>query len=202
MLDRKAMLILLVLILVMLVSDIWQVTHAARWSMAPFIAPVAMMIAAAVFLLKERRVVASADALAAWKQWGSFFLIACAAIVTVIPLLPLFRRLGIPLPSSVLIYRFLVAGFGLVVVVTGNRTPKLPPLQWRRPGVLSLGMAGQVAMSRLAGWLGVSLGVTAIVGALFLPAPLIAPVMGSLDLAMLVALLVKHLQLQEARQVG
>jgi hypothetical protein len=54
----------------------------------------------------------------------------------------------------------------------------------------------------LAGWLGVSLGVTAIVGALFLPAPLIAPVMGSLDLAMLVALLVKRVQLQEARHVG
>jgi hypothetical protein len=174
----------------------WQVTHAARWSMAPFIAPVAMMIAAAVFLLKERRVVASADALAAWKQWGQLFFDRLRGD------LPLFRRVGIPLPTSVLIYRFLVAGFGLVVVVSGNRTPKLPPLQWRRPGVLSLGMAGQVAMSRLAGWLGVSLGVTAIVGALFLPAPLIAPVMGSLDLAMLVALLVKRLQLQEARQVG
>lgn len=202
MLDRKAMLVLLVLILVMLVSDIWQVTHAARWSMAPFVAPVAMMIAAGVFVLKERRVVASADTLAAWKQWGSFFLISCAAIVTVIQLLPVFRGLGVPLPSSVLIYRFLVAGFGLVVVVTGNRTPKLPPLQRQRPGVLSLGMAGQLAISRLAGWLGVSLGVTAIVGALFLPTRQIAPVMVSLDLAMLVALLVKHLRLQEARHVG
>jgi hypothetical protein len=202
MLDRKAMLILLALILVMLVGDIWQVTHAARWSMALFVAPVTMMIAAGVFLLKERRVVASADALAAWKQWGSFFLISCAAIVTAIQLLPVLRRLGIPLPSSVLIYRFLVAGFGIVVVVTGNRTPKLPLLQRRRPGVLSLGTAGQLALLRLAGWLGVSLGLTAIVGALFLSAPLIAPVMVSLDLAMLVALLVKRLQLQEARHAG
>jgi hypothetical protein len=202
MLDRKAMLDLLVLILVMLVSDIWQVTHAAHWSMAPFVAPVAMMIAAGVFVLKERRVVASADTLAAWKQWGSFFLISCAAIVAVIQLLPVFRGLGIPLPSSALIYRFLVAGFGLVVVVTGNRTPKLPPLQRRRPGVLSLGTAEQLAISRLAGWLGVSLGLAAIVGALFLPAPLIAPVIVSLDLAMLVALLVKRLRLQETRHVG
>ena len=202
MLDRKAMLILLALILVMLVGDIWQVTHAARWSMAPFVAPVAMTIAAGVFVLKERRVVASADTLAAWKQWGSFFLISCAAIVTAIQLLPVLRRLGIPLPSSVLIYRFLVAGFGIVVVVTGNRTPKLPPLQRRRPGVLSLGTAGQLALLRLAGWLGVSLGLTAIVGALFLSAPLIAPVMVSLDLAMLVALLVERLQLQEARHAG
>jgi hypothetical protein len=202
MLDRKAMLILSVLILVMMVSDIWQVTHAARWSMALFVAPVTMMIAAGVFVLKERCVVASADALAAWKQWGSFFLISCAAIVTVIQLLPLFRRLGIPLPSSVPIYRSLVAGFGVVIVVTGNRAPKLPPLRWRRPGVLALGTAGQLAISRLAGWLGVSLGLTAIVSALFLPARLIAPVIASLDLAMLVAILVKRLQQQETRRVG
>jgi hypothetical protein len=202
MLDRKAILVLSILVLVMLVGDIWQVTHAAHWSMALFVPPVTMMIAAAVFVLKERVVVASADALAAWKQWGGFFLISCAAIVTVIQLLPVFRRSGMPLPSSVLNYRFLVAGFGVVVVVTGNRTPKLPPLQRRRPSVLSLGMAGQIAISRLAGWLGVSLGVTAIVSALFLPARPIAPVMGSLDLTMLVALLVKGLQLRETRHVG
>jgi hypothetical protein len=196
MLDRRAMQVLSILILVMLGGDIWQVAHAARGSMAPFAAPITMMVAAAVFVLKERRVVASAAAVAVWKTWGSFFLISCAAILTVFQLLPVFRSLGISMPSSVLLYRLLVAGFGLVIVVTGNRMPKLPPLEWRRPGGLSLGMAGQVAISRLAGWLGVSFGVMAIVSALFLPARLIAPVIVSLDLAMLVAILAKHRQLR------
>jgi hypothetical protein len=57
-------------------------------------------------------------------------------------------------------------------------------------------MAGQVAISRLAGWLGVSFGVMAIVSALFLPARLIAPVIVSLDLVVLVAILAKHRQLR------
>lgn len=55
MLDRKAMPILSVLILVMLVSDIWLITHDARRSMALFIPPVTMMIVPGVFVLKERR---------------------------------------------------------------------------------------------------------------------------------------------------
>jgi hypothetical protein len=201
MLDRKAMPILSVLILVMLVSDIWLITHDARRSMALFIPPVTMMIVPGVFVLKERRAVASADVLAAWKKWGSFFLISCAAIVTVFQLLPVFHRLGIPLPSPELCLRLFVASYGLVVVVSGNRAPKLPPLEWRRPGVLSLGKAGQVAISRLAGWLLVSFGVTTIVIALFLPVRLIAPVMGSLALAMLAAIWVKHRQLRSSKLV-
>jgi hypothetical protein len=199
MLDRKAMPILSVLILVMLVGDVWLITHDARRSMALFIPSVTMMIVPGVFVLKERRAVASADVLAAWKKWGSFFLISCAAIVTAFQLLPVFHRLGIPLPSPELCFRLFVASYGLIVVVSGNRAPKLPPLEWRWHGMLSLGKEAQVAISRLAGWLLVSFGVTTIVIALFLPVRLIAPVMGSLALATLVALLVKHRQLRSSK---
>ena len=198
MLDRKAMPALWVLVLVMLVCDIWQVTHAARWSsMALFALPVTVMIAAGVLVLKERRAVASADAFAAWKEWGSFFLISCAAILTVFQLLPILQSLEI-LPSSMPTVRILLAGYGLVLVASGNRAPKLPPLEWRQPGGMSLGTAGQVAISRLAGWLLFTFGVTIIVSALFLPGRLIAPVMGSLALAMLVAILAKHRQLRRS----
>jgi len=200
MLDRKAMTVLSVLIFVMLVSDIWLITHDARRSMALFAPPVTMMIVPGVFVLKERRAAASsADALVAYKEWGSFFLISCAAILTVFQLLPVFRRLGIPLPSPALCFRLFVAGYGVILVVSGNRAPKLPPLEWRRPGLLSLGKEGQVAISRLAGWLLVSFGVAIIASALFLPVRLIAPVMGSLALAILVAILVKHRQLRSSK---
>ena len=149
MLDRKAMLILSALILVMLGGAIWHVTHAARASIAPFLIPLIVAIAAGVFVLKERRVVASAEALAAWKKFGGFFLISVAAILTAFQLLPVLRSLGVPLPSPELLFRLLVAGYGLVVVVTGDQMPKLPPLEWRRPGgLLSLGKAGQIATLR------------------------------------------------------
>jgi hypothetical protein len=196
MLDRKAKLILPVLILVMLGGALWRVAHAAHWSLAPFVIPVSMIIVAGAFALQERWVVASADALAAWKKWNSFFLIGCAAILTVFQMLPVFRRLGIPLPSSELLFRLLVAGYGLVVVLTGNREPKLPSLERRWPSVMSLGKAGQIAMFRIAGWLLVAFGLITIVSALLLPLRLIAPMMGSMALAMLAAVLVKRRQLR------
>jgi hypothetical protein len=196
MLDRKAMLILSVLILVMVGGAIWHVTHAAPWLVTPFALPLIVTITAGVFVLKERRATASADALAAWKKWGGFFMISCAAIVTAFQLLPIFRKLGVPLPPPELVFRLLIAGYGLVVVVAGDQAPKLPPLEWRRPGRLSLGKAEQLAMLRLGGRLMVCLGLVTIVSALLLPVRLIAAVMGSLVLAMLVAVLVKRRQLR------
>jgi hypothetical protein len=196
MLDRKAMLILPILILVTLGAAVWQIAYLAHGSMASFVIPAT--IAASAFLLRqqERRVTASAEALAAWKKWGSFFLISCAAILTAFQLLPIFRGLGIPMPSSTLLIRLLVAGYGLVVVVAGNLAPKLPPLEKRRPFGLSLGTAGEAAVARLGGWLLVSFGLVTIASALLLPLRLIAPVMGSMALAMLAVILIRVWQLR------
>jgi uncharacterized membrane protein (DUF2068 family) len=194
MLDRKALLILPALILVTLAGAIWQVTYMAR-GMAPFVIPVSLAFAAATLAYQARRVTASPEALAAWKKWGSFFLISCAAILTAFQLLPIIRHSGIPLPSSTLMFRVLVAGYGLVLVVAGNLAPKLPPLDGRRRFRLSLGKAGEAAISRLGGWLLVSFGLITIISALLLPLHLISPLMGLLALAMLVAILAKWRQL-------
>lgn len=195
MLSRKAMLILLVLVLVMLVGDIWQVTHGIRWSIALFAPPVVVMSIVVAFVEKERAVVASANAIADWKKWGGAFGVSIAMILTVGQLLPVFPSLGITLPSSELIYRLFVASCGLAIVVIGNHAPKLPPLVSRRPGLLSLGTAGQVAMSRFLGWLLVSSGVTITVSA-FLPWRTMGLAMTSVALAVLIAVLTKRLQLQ------
>ena len=80
------------------------------------------------------------------------------------------------------------------MVVIGNRTPKLPPLESRRPGVLSLGTAKQLALSRLLGWLLVSVGVTAIACALFLSWRMIVVVISAVGLAMLVLILVNRVE--------
>jgi hypothetical protein len=96
MLDRKALLILPIFILVTLAGAIWQVMYMAR-GMAPFVIPVSLAFAAAALAYQARRVTASPEALAAWKKWGSFFLISCAAILTAFQLLPIIRHLGIPL---------------------------------------------------------------------------------------------------------
>jgi hypothetical protein len=196
MLDRKAKLIISALILVMLGAAIWQVAHAAHWSVTPFAIPACVLILAGGCVLQERKITGSADALAAWKKWGSFFFICCTAIQTAFQLLPVFHGMGIPLPSSELLFRLLIAVYGLLVVVTRNRKPKLPPLD-SRPGMLSLGRAEQGAILRLEGWLLVGFGLATTVSVLLLPISLIAPVIGSLALAMLAAVLVKRRQLRE-----
>jgi hypothetical protein len=196
MLDRKAKLILPILILVMLGGAFWRLANAANGSMTPFVIPASVIFAAGMFVFQERRIAGSPDALAAWKKWGSFFLIGCAAILTAFQLLPVFRSLGIPLPPSAPLFRLLVAGYGLVIVVAGNLGPKLPPLDKRWPNVMSLGKFEQAAMLLVAGWLLVAFGLVTIVSALLLPLRLIAPVMASTALAMLVAILVKRRQLR------
>lgn len=195
MLDRKAKLIISALILVMLGAAIWRVAHAAHWSVVPFVIPACVLLVVGGCALQERKTAGSPDTLAAWKKWGSFCFICCTAIQTVFQLLPVFHGLGIPLPSSALIFRFLIAGYGLVVVVTGNQKPKLPPLD-SQPGMPSLGKAEQGVMLRLEGWLLVGFGLITTASALLLPISLIAPVMGSLALAMLAAVLLKRRQLR------
>jgi hypothetical protein len=149
---------------------------------------------------QARRVTASPEALAAWKKWGSFFLISCAAILTAFQLFPIIRHLGIPLPSSAWLFRLLVAGYGLVLVVAGNLAPKLPPLDQQRLFRFSLGRAAGAAMSRLGGWLLVSFGLITIASSLLLPLHLTSPLMGLLALVVLVAILAKWRQL--LRQQG
>jgi hypothetical protein len=193
MLNRRAILILSVLILVMLASDIWQVTHGEPWSMALFTPPFIVTCMVVTFVERERDVLASVDALAAWREWASAIGISSAAIFTVLQLLPVVP-LGIPLPTSELIWRVFLAACGLPFVVIGNRAPKLPPLQSRRPGMLSLGAAEQRAITRLAGWLLVSLGVTMIVSALFFSSRMIVVAIGCVGLATLVLILVNRFE--------
>jgi hypothetical protein len=112
----------------------------------------------------------------------------------VLQLLPVVPSLGIPLPTSELIWRLFLAACGLPFVVIGNRMPKLPPLQSGRPGMLSLGAAEQRAITRLAGWLLVSLGVTMIASALLLSGRMMVVAIGSVGLATLVLILVNRFE--------
>jgi hypothetical protein len=100
MLSRKALLMMLVLILAMLAGDIWQVTHGVGWSMALFGPPVVVMGIIVAFVELGRDVLASSDAGAAWRKWGSVFGISIAVLLTVGQLLPVFLSLGSSLPSA------------------------------------------------------------------------------------------------------
>jgi hypothetical protein len=198
MLNRKAIPIMSVLILVMLAGDIWQVTHGERWSMVLFTPPFIVINMVISFIARDRDVLASVDALAAWREWGNTLGIFCALTLTMCQLLPVFLGLGLPLPSSELtslIGRSLLAGCGIVIVVFGNRMPKLPPLESRPPSVWSLGTVEQLAISRLTGWLLVSLGLTMIVSVLLLSWKMIGLLIGSVGIATLVLILVNRFEL-------
>jgi len=192
MLDRKVILILMVLVVVMLASDLWQVTHGERWSLALFIPPFMVICMIVSFGSNARDVLVSPAHVAVRKEWGRAIGISCATIFTVIQLLPVLPSLGIALPASDLFWRLFLAACGLPFVVIGNRTPKLPPVQWRRPGLLSLGTAEQLTLTRVAGWLIVADGVTTIASAMFLSWRMIVLLIGSVGLATLVVILVNR----------
>jgi hypothetical protein len=193
MLSRKAILIMLGLVLVMLAGDIWQVTHGVRWSTALFCPPIVVVCVVVSFVERERVTVASADALAAWKKWGSVFGISIAVMSTVGQLLPVVPSLGIPLPSSELIYRLLLAGCGLAIITVSNRAPKLPPLLPRWPGARALGAVDQLAVSRFLGWQLVTFGMTITLCA-FLPWRAMGLLVASAGLATLAMTFVKRYQ--------
>src|SRR5690242_14489565 len=109
MLSRKMILSLLSLVLVMLASDIWQVTHGVPWSYSLFLPPFSMMCMVISLVGWERDVLLSVNALAAWKEWGSAIAISSAVILTACQLIPVVPSLGIPLPTSELIWRLFIA---------------------------------------------------------------------------------------------
>jgi hypothetical protein len=150
MLDRKAKLILAALILVMLGTAVWRVAHAAHGSVMPFVIPAEALVIAGMFVVLAQKLKGSADALAAWREWYSFFLVSCMAILAAFQLVPALRSLGIEWLTSAPLVRLLLAGYGLVIVATGNQKPKLPPLD-SRPGMRSLGRTREAAMLRLEG---------------------------------------------------
>lgn len=192
MLSRKVILLLLVLILVMLASDIWQVTHGVPWSYALFYPPCIVMCMVISFIATDGDVLASVDDVAAWREWSSAIGISAAVIMTVAQLLPVVPSLGIALPTSDLFWRLFVAGCGLPFIVMGNRMPKLPPLESRWPSLWSLGTPEQLAIWRLTGWLLVSLGMTMIFSVLFLSWKMIGLVIGSVGIATVVVILVNR----------
>ena len=198
MLDRKALLILPIFILVTLAGAIWQVTYMAG-GMAPFVIPVSLAFSAATLAYQARRVTASAEALAAWKKWGSFFLISCAAILTAFQLQPIIRHLRIPchLPRQCFVCWSRVTAWSLSCREIWRPNCR----RWSGGDGLGCRWERQ-EMPRcraLGRWLLVSFGLITIASALLLPLPLISPLMGVLALVMLVAILAKWRQLLSQR---
>ena len=194
MLDRRAKLFVLAFVMLMLASAIWLVSHTGRWSALPFFLPACVMFVVGVWQWRMAR--AEGD-LAAWTKWGGFLAMSYAAICAgfqVMLVLKILKLTALP-PSS--FARAFVAFFGVQLLVLGNRMAKLPPLRAWRPASLALDAAGEAAMLRFGGWLLVAYALIVIASALFVPASLIAPLLGSMSLASLIVVLIRRRQLRK-----
>jgi hypothetical protein len=194
MLDRKTMLAVLALVLLMLASAIWLVGHMERWLIIPFLPPACVMIVLGA--LHWRFAHAKGD-LSAWTKFGSFFAISYAAICAGYELILVMRVLNVTAPTTFLsLIRLLFAFLGVQFFVLGNWIAKLPPLGLWRPASLSLNKAGEAAMLRFRGWLMVAYGVTLVASAFLIPMSLITPLVVSMSLALLIVALIRRRQLK------
>lgn len=194
MLDRKTMLTVLALVLLMLASAIWLVGHMKRWSVIPFVPPACVMILVAG--LQWRFAHAEGDLLA-WTKLGSFFAISYAAICAGYELILVMRVLKVAaLPTFLSLIRLVFACFGVQFLVLGNWIAKLPPLKMWRPASLSRNMAGEAAILRFGGWLMVAYGLIVIASAFLIPMSLVAPLVRSMSLALLTVIIIRRRQLK------
>jgi hypothetical protein len=194
MLDRKTMLTVLVFVLLTLATAIWLIGHVKRWSVIPFVPPASVMILVAG--LQWRLAHAEGDLLA-WSKFASFFAISYAAICAGYELILVMKILKVAaLPTSLSLIRLVFASFGVQFLVLGNWIAKLPPLRMWRPASLSLNMAGEAAILRFAGWLMVAYGLIVIASAFPVPLSLVAALVGSMSLALLIAIVIRRRQLR------
>jgi hypothetical protein len=194
MLDRKTMLAVSALVLLMIACAIWLVGHMQHWPVRPFVLPASVMILAGALQWLLAR--AEGD-LSAWRKWGGIFVISYASICTGYELIFVMKVLQVTAPpTSLLLVRLMLASFGALFLVLGNWIAKLPPVRMRRSASLSFDMAGEATMLRLAGWLLVAYGLVLMVSALLIPVSLFAPLNGSMSLAVLIVVLIRQRQLK------
>jgi hypothetical protein len=195
MLDRRAILTVLALVLVMLACAIGLVGHMAHWSARPFVFPACVIFVVAV--LQWRLAHAEGD-LSAWTKWGGFVAVSYAALCTAFLLMRVMMVLKVtPLPTLTLL-RVFFALYGVQMLILGNWIAKLPPLRMWRPAGLSLDMAGEAAMLRFGGWMFVAYGLVVIISAIVIPMSLIAPLILAMALALLIVGLIRRRQLRHA----
>ncbi|MGN6516463.1 MAG: hypothetical protein ACTHLR_11565 [Rhizomicrobium sp.] len=186
MIDRRALLISVALLALMLGAAAWRVALLPDWTHFPYylpdrtlverntlwllVAPTCVAIVAGIFARNARRAVASPRAAGPWTRWGNTLLIVYSAICTLLQAFILARSLGLaPAIDPTAVGRIGLVLLAGLLVVSANVMPKLPLVQWRSKRNLDPARLGQ--LMRFSARMQVLTGIAVMAVAVFVRLP-------------------------------
>jgi hypothetical protein len=216
MIDRKTLWITLTLATIMLAAAAWRIAllpdwmefpagngrtlHHSRFALFLFMPPLWMLAFLVIVAIKRRMRSGAREDFRPWAKWHGVQFIAFGVLVTAMQFFLIARSLGIADTLNPLaMVRTSVVATGILMIVTGNRLPKLPWLASRLK-ILELPPAQGAEFLRFCGWVQVGMGIIFVLGGAFLPYKLMMSVMLGVTVSVLIIAPLRRVQLKRERR--
>jgi hypothetical protein len=212
MIDRKALWIFIAVILAMTGAAIWQLSLLQDWRHMPFGGPgshnivsglVLFAVPASLLLFWVSPLIQwlalPKETLPSLRRWSGKWIVSMSVFVALLQAFVLTRSLGLVSPSNLGIARGGSVMIGVMFMIIGNITPKMPvppqrnsfqPDSWKVSRML-----------RFGGKLLVGLGLAFVLGGILFPLEYWEPVFASLMLAALAAGIWYRMKLRHERSL-
>jgi hypothetical protein len=181
MINRKAVLISTLFVIVMVAMAIWRLSLLPDWTLFTYTGvgatrhhnywtglfqpPSWLILFMGILAISGWNKHGPREAVDAWRNWYSFLLISFGVIVTAIEFLTIGRSLGVTANlDPIAVDRAEIALLGLLIMATGNHLPKLPWLQ-SRIALLRLTPVQGENYLRVRGRLTVATGIAVVISA-------------------------------------
>jgi hypothetical protein len=212
MIDRKALWIFIAIILAMTGATIWQLSLLPDWRHMPLGGPAShntvsglVLFAAPVSLLFLmvspfiQWLALPKETLPSLRRWSGKWIVSMSVLMALLQAFVLARSLGIVSPSGLNTARGGSMIIGIMLIIIGNITPKMPVPPQRNsvqpdPWTVSRRL-------RFGGKLFVGLGLVFVLGGVLLPIEYWEPVFGSLMLTALAAGIWYSIKLRHERSL-
>ena len=192
MINRKAIWITIVFVIVMVAAAVWRLSLLSDWTLFTYTGvsttrhhnywtglfqpPSWVLLFMGILVVSGLNKRGPKEKVHAWKNWYSFLLISFGVIVSAIQFLTIARSLRVTTAlDPIAVDRAEIALLGLLIIVTGNQLPKLPWLQ-SCIALLQLTPVQGENYLRVRGRLTVVTGIAVVVSASLMPVKLVPAV--------------------------
>lgn len=213
MIDRKALWIFIAVFIAMSGATFWQLSNLPDWrhltlgrpgshntvsGLVLFVVPTSLLLFMASPFIQW--LVLPKEALPSLRRWSGKWIVSTSMLMALLQALVLACSLGLVSPSGLATVRGASVLIGIMFMIVGNITPKMPvssPRDRFEPDSWAVNR-----MLRFGGKLLVGLGLAFVLGGILLPLEYWEPVFGSLMLAVLAAGIGHGIKLRRERSVA
>jgi hypothetical protein len=184
MIDRRKLRISGLLLMAMVAATLWRLSLFSDWRHIPlgnpadhhtitglvfFAAPASLLIAMVMTFLTTLLISnVPEESMPAWSRWNGRWLVTLGALMALVQAVTLIRSFGILPLSAQTVARGVVVFIGIIFMVIGNATPKLPSLT-ALSGPFRLGPWQENRLLRFVGKLLFGLGLFLATSGILLP---------------------------------